>query len=475
MERAAQAFCTWFTARFSAQQPVYIACGLGNNGGDGLAIARLLHQAGYTVNLWLFAPKTGSGSADYRINLSRLDGLHISTQAIHSPTDFPTPVPQALIIDALLGSGLDRPLEGLMAELVHWINYLPNAVIAVDIPTGLFADQQTLGLSIQAQYTFSFERPKLSFFFPDNFHRVGEFYFETIGLDPRFEAEEDSDNYYVTEAMLYSFFKRREKFAHKGIFGHALLVMGSHGKMGAAILATKACLRAGAGLVTVHVPSCGYEVMQLAVPEAMVSLDEDDFIFTRVYDLHKYTTIALGCGLSTKNKTRNAVCYVLKNLVGPVVLDADALNILGQSPDWMEFIPKGSILTPHPKEFERMFGRTENGFERNELQRQKAQEWGVYIILKGANSCIATPEGKCYFNSTGNPGMGTAGSGDVLTGILAGLLAQDYSPLQACLLGVYLHGLAGDLAAVDKSQEALMAGDISDYLGKAFLHLQKRF
>ncbi len=248
--------------------------------------------------------------------------------------------------------------------------------------------------------------------------------------------------------------------------------MGSFGKLGAAILATKACLRTGVGLVTVHVPSCGYEVMQMAVPEAMVSLDEDSRIFTRVYELPKYSTIALGCGLSTKNKTRNALCYVLKNMDKPTVLDADALNILGQSPDWFEYIPKGSILTPHPKEFERMFGKPSDNFERLALQREKAQELGVYIILKGANSCIATPDGTCYFNSTGNPGMGTAGSGDVLTGILSSLLAQNYSSLDACLLGVYLHGLAGDIAVKDISEESLTAGDVVEYLGKAFLELK---
>lgn len=339
---------------------------------------------------------------------------------------------------------------------------------------GLQAEQPTVSSSIQADYTLSFETPRFAFMFPDNYDRVGEFHFRSIGLPQEFIANLPAHNYYVTPKTIANIYQKRGKYAHKGLFGHALLIMGSHGKMGAAILATRACLRAGAGLVTVHVPSCGYEVIQGAVPEAMVNLDDDRYVFTRIYDLQKYNTIAIGCGLSTKNKTRNALCYLLKHRDTPTVLDADALNILAQSPDWWEYIPKQSILTPHPKEFERMFGRSHNNFERYELLRQKAMELEVYIILKGANSCIATPEGNCYFNSTGNPGMGTAGSGDVLTGILTGLLAQPYSPLEACILGVYVHGLAGDLAVVEKSQEGLMAGDLIDYLGKAFLALNPK-
>ncbi|WMX16804.1 MULTISPECIES: bifunctional ADP-dependent NAD(P)H-hydrate dehydratase/NAD(P)H-hydrate epimerase [unclassified Aureispira] len=477
MERASRTFVEWFEEQFPKEkfEMVSVICGKGNNGGDGLAIARLLEERGYDIAIFILN-LTDKVTEDFKTNLERvqqLQGLNkLIIKEITSVEDMPVFGEEEILIDAILGSGLSRPIEGELAEILHFLNECKNTVVAVDIPTGVFTDAPTTGACIEADYTFAFEFPKLAFLFPENFHCVGDFVCKPIGLDQRYIDAADSPFYYITSDIVKKIYKKRDKFAHKGVFGHALLIMGSYGKMGAAILATRACLRAGVGLVTVHVPICGYEVMQTAVPEAMVSLDEDRFIFTKVYDLPKYSTIAIGCGLSTKNRTRNALCYMLKHMNSPTVLDADALNILGQSPDWFEYIPKNSILTPHPKEFERMFGKAYDNFERNELQRQKAQEFGVYIILKGANTCIATPEGDCYFNSTGNPGMGTAGSGDVLTGILAGLLAQEYNPLEACILGVYIHGLAGDIAAEIESEESLTAGDLVNYLGKAFLNLR---
>lgn len=477
MERASQAFVDWFITQFPVAdyETISIICGQGNNGGDGLAIARLLEALNYDVAV-IVLELGNEPRRDFEENLERVQALvstdRLSLRQAASAEELPVFGEEEILIDAILGSGLSRPIEGNLAEIIQFINECDNTTVAVDVPTGVFTEQPTTGACIQADFTFTFQFPKLAFLFPENYHCVGEFVYGSIGLSKRYIANVESPYYYITPTMVKRMYKRRDKFAHKGVFGHALLIMGSYGKMGAAILATRACLRAGVGLVTVHVPICGYEVMQTSVPEAMVSLDEDRFIFTKVYDLPRYTTIAIGCGLSTKNRTRNALCYMLKHLNKPTVLDADALNILGQSPDWFEYIPKGSILTPHPKEFERMFGRADDNFERNELQRQKAQEFGVYIILKGANTCIATPEGICYFNSTGNPGMGTAGSGDVLTGILAGLLSQEYTPLEACILGVYIHGLAGDLGADERSEESLTAGDLVEYLGKAFLELR---
>lgn len=478
MERASRAFVEWFTEKFPRDkyEMISVICGRGNNGGDGLAIARLLVGHGYDVGVFVLEIMDRK-SEDFETNFERVRQLEqlnkLTIKEIQSEENLPVFGEEEILIDAILGSGLSRPIEGDLAGILNFLNECDNTVVAVDVPTGVFTEAPTSSTCIEADYTFTFEFPKLAFLFPENFHYVGEFVYRSIGLDQKFIDEADSPYYYITPQIIKKIYKRREKFAHKGVFGHSLLIMGSYGKMGAAILATRACLRAGVGLVTVHVPICGYEVMQTSVPEAMVSLDEDRFIFTKVYDLPKYSNIAIGCGLSTKNRTRNALCYMLKHLNRPTVLDADALNILGQSPDWFEYIPKGSILTPHPKEFERMFGRAEDNFGRNELQRRKAQEFGVYIILKGANTCIATPEGLCYFNSTGNPGMGTAGSGDVLTGILAGLLAQEYNPLEACIMGVYIHGLAGDIAVVEVSEESLTAGDLVDYLGKAFLQIRQ--
>lgn len=478
MERASSVFVNWFTSKFPVEdfEMVSVICGKGNNGGDGAAIARMLYEQGYDVGVFVlnFLEKS---TEDFETNLKRLEDIgqqeRLVLQMIENPNELPGFDEEEVIIDAMLGSGLSRALEGDLEAVVDYINECDNLTVAVDIPTGVIADSPTLGTCIEADYTCTFQFPKLAFLFPENFKYVGNFVCFPIGLSEDYIKEAPSPYYYITKDTIRAVYIPRDKFAHKGHFGHALLVMGSFGKLGAAILATKACLRTGVGLVTVHVPSIGYEVMQMAVPEAMVSLDEDERIFTRVYDLPKYSTIALGCGLSTKNKTRNALCYVLKNMDQPTVLDADALNILGQSPDWFEYIPKNSILTPHPKEFERMFGRPKDNFERLALQREKAKELGVYIILKGANSCIAAPDGTCFFNSTGNPGMGTAGSGDVLTGILSSLLAQNYNPMDACILGVYIHGLAGDIAAQDNSEESLTAGDIVDYLGQAFLEVKQ--
>jgi NAD(P)H-hydrate epimerase len=477
MERASRRFVTWFVKEFPKDKylAISVICGKGNNGGDGLAIARLLQQLEYDVAVFI-VDLSDQTTQDFESNLERVEQLEklqkLEVRTVNSLEDMPIFGAEEILIDAILGSGLSRAVEGELAEIVQFINECENTIVAVDVPTGVFTESPTTGAAIEADYTFTFEAPKLAFLFPENFHYVGDFVYKSIGLHPSYLATVETPFHYITSSMVGRLYKKRDKFAHKGVFGHALLITGSYGKMGAAILATKACLRAGVGLVTVHVPICGYEIIQTSVPEAMVSLDEDRFIFTKVYDLPKYSTIGIGCGLSTKNRTRNALCYMLKHVNKPTVLDADALNILGQSPDWFEYVPAKSILTPHPKEFERMFGRAYDNFERNELQRQKAQEYDVYIILKGANTCIATPEGLCYFNSTGNPGMGTAGSGDVLTGILTGLLAQEYNPLEACVLGVYLHGLAGDIGAAERSEESLTAGDLVDYLGKAFLQLK---
>ncbi len=475
MERASQCFTNWFINKFKASDYKYISllCGLGNNGGDGLAVARMLSAQGYEVQVFVINC-AGTETEEFKINYQRLVQQHkVQISRINSADELPIFDEKELIIDAMLGAGLTRELSDELQEIAKHINECGNLVVAIDIPTGVFADVPTLGVAVEANYTYCFQLPKLALLFPENYHYVGEFEFGDIGLSAKYLQEVETLNRYVVNISVQRFFKKRDKFAHKGVFGHALLIVGSHGKMGAAVLATKACLRAGAGLVTAHIPNCGHDIMQTTVPEAMVSLDDDEHIFTRIYELQKYTTVALGCGLSTKNKTRNALCYVLKNLNTPAIIDADALNILSQSPDWLELIPKNSILTPHPKEFERLFGSTTHSFERNELQRSKAKELGIFIILKGANTCTATPEGLCYFNSTGNPGMGTAGSGDVLTGILASLLAQGYTPLETCIMGVYLHGLAGDIAAKKLSQEALISGDLIDNLGAAFLELHK--
>ena len=262
--------------------------------------------------------------------------------------------------------------------------------------------------------------------------------------------------------------KKRRKFSHKGTFGHALLIAGSYGKMGAALLAAEACLRSGVGLLHVHIPKVGYQIMQTALPEAMISLDRYDNYFSEVPDLGLYNAVGIGPGLGTEHQSQMALKLLIQEFTAPMVFDADALNILSENPTWLAFLPAGSILTPHPQEFERLVGKWDNDFEKLEKQRDFAKRHNLYVVLKGAHTSISTPDGNCYFNSTGNPGMATAGSGDVLTGIITGLLAQGYTPGQAAVLGVYLHGLAGDIAAKKFGQEAMIAGDMVKLLGKAW-------
>lgn len=473
MERAAMTFVEWFVALFpDSSQRVAIYCGPGNNGGDGLAVARLLHQRFYVVQVVYCAIGNGT-SPDFRKNWERLPRWNeLVVQELKEGAPFPVIDPSAVLIDAIFGSGLNRPLTGYWGELLQFLNQHSGPKVAIDVPSGLFADAPTTGISFEADYTLGFELPKLAYFFAENERRIGQWQIRSIGLDPVFIQDEKTANYYVDASTAKALLKKRSKHAHKGTFGHALLISGSFGMMGAAQLSAKACLRSGVGLLSIHSPKCGYPILQISIPEAMVSVDHHEFQWSEAPQLDKYAAIGVGPGLSSKTTVISALDQFLDRCTAPLVLDADALNIIAAQ-GWQKRIPVDAILTPHPKEFERLFGASANEFERLELLREQAQSLQIHILLKGAYSCFADPMGHCYFNSTGNPGMATGGSGDVLTGILTGLLAQGYTPLQAGLLGMYVHGLAGDIAAEQLGQEALIASDIIDNLGKAFQSLRQ--
>lgn len=484
MNRAAKAFVEWFVSVFrDPHRPVTIFAGTGNNGGDGVAAARLLHWQMYDVKLVVF-DYNDKHSADFIAQISALPG-DLQPRFLNSPDELNSlDIPEnAVLVDALFGSGLSRPLGGIWAQTIDFIHALPHtSVVAIDLPSGLFADRHTPGHTVvHATHTFTFETPKPAFFFPENSEALGRWAYGSIGLHPDFYAATETPFYYLTREDATALLRPRGKFSHKGTFGHALLVAGSYGKMGAAVLAARGCLRAGAGLLTVHAPACGNIVLQTAVPEAMFSADRRAKFWSEAPDLDAFSAVGVGCGIGQNAATVAALEQLLSAAYHAhasrewsswgLVLDADALNLLAQNPGWWKLIPPETILTPHPKEFERLFGQTADDFERNELQRSKAQEHGVFIVLKGAHTAIACPDGSCWFNSSGNPGMATGGSGDVLTGILTGLLAQGYAPGDAALLGVYLHGLAGDLAAAEMGQPGLSAGDLSTFLGKAWLQL----
>ena len=476
MERASQTFVKWFVEKFpNNSKRISIFCGQGNNGGDGLAIGRILQEHFYEVEI--FICKIGkSPSSDFSKNLKRLPKFqNIKIHEIKKNDDFPKVENHEILIDAIFGSGLNRPVEGYWGKLLEHLNQQNQTIISVDIPSGVFADQPTEGVSIQADYTFSFQAPKLAFLFPENENRVGEWSFDSIVLHPNFLEKTETDFFYLEKKYAEGLLKGRKKYAHKGTFGHTLIIAGSYGKVGAAILATKAALRTGAGLVSIHAPKCAYEILQISAPEAMVSIDEHDLFFSRINDLDKYKSVGIGPGLGTDSITAEALNIFLEKINMPIVIDADALNLIAENKKWFELISPNSILTPHPKEFERLFGKTKNNFERNDLQRNFSKKYNIYIVLKGAHTCISTPEGKCYFNSTGNPGMATGGSGDVLTGILTSLLSQGYNSLETSILGVYLHGLTGDIALSDTvSQESLIASDLIENIGKAFNEMRQK-
>ncbi len=472
MNRAAQAFTDWFTGIYTdTERPVFVVAGTGNNGGDGVAAARLLHFKFYNVKV-LVCDFSGKHSADFDAQIKALPPRDaVPVQWLNDAGHLPEIPKNAVIIDALFGTGLTRKLSGEWFELLEWINCQPCDIVSIDLPSGLFADKYSPWYSVLARRTFTFETPKLAFLLSGNSSSIGEWACGSIGLHPEFARQTDTPYNLLTLEEVRPLVESRSRFAHKGTFGHALLVNGSHGKMGAAVLAARACLRAGVGLLTVHMPGCGYDIMQISAPEALCSADKHAEICTHLPDPNEYAVVGAGCGIGTAPQTAAALEQLLHKTEKPVVLDADALNLLSKHPDWWKWIPEDSILTPHPKEFDRLFGASGNSFKRLDRQMKSARSQRVFIVLKGAYSSIATPEGDCYFNSTGNPGMATGGSGDVLTGILTALLAQRYEPLDACLLGVYLHGLAGDLAAAELSQPGMTAGDLVDFLPKAWIKL----
>jgi hydroxyethylthiazole kinase-like uncharacterized protein yjeF len=474
MERAAASCYSWLESNNYIDRSFAIYCGKGNNGGDGLALARMLSDADCSVTVHIL--EFGFlGTDDFQINLARLHQTSVEVRFIQGVDNFHPVAPGDILVDALLGSGLNRRLEGVAAELVDHLNGAGNEIIAVDIPSGLFVSRSSRGNTVvRATHTLSFQCYKPAFLMPENGESVGSVHILDIGLHPDFLQQVSREAELLDAVIIRAIYKPRPPFAHKGNFGHALLVAGSYGKIGAAVLGARACLRGGVGLLSVHVPACGYPILQTAIPEAMVFVDADERIHTAFEgDPSIYSAVGVGPGIGTEGRTVEFLRDLLGRNSKPMVLDADALNIIASSADLWERVPPYSILTPHPKEFERLFGPSGDDYARVEKAREQAKQRQCIIVLKGHYTYIAMPGGKGYFNSTGNPGMAKGGSGDVLTGILTAMLSQGYSPGEAALLGVYLHGLAGDLAAATWSQESMLASDLIEHLGSAFQQLFK--
>ena len=475
MERAAHALTEAIVERWDNSVPVVVFAGTGNNGGDALAVARMLSDRNYQVQTYLFniSGKLSAECAENRQRLVTKKGRPLLTEVTQ---EFDPPRLEAgmLVVDGLFGSGLSKPLAGGFASLVKYVNASRAEVVSIDMPSGLMTEDNSYNVRaniMRATVTLTLQHQKLSFLFAEHQQFVGELQVLDIGLSEEGIARIDAPYTLIDDDDARSLLLPRDPFAHKGTMGNALLVAGSYGMAGAAVLAAKACLRAGVGKLTVHTPRRNVAIVQSTVPEAVLHIDREETIFSEAVPTESFQAMAIGPGLGTSEQTAIAMIAQLRRAQCPVVADADALNILAAKHAWMQQLPKGIIITPHPKELERLEGQCTDSYERLSKARMLAERLQGYVVLKGHYTAICMPDGHIAFNTTGNAGMATAGSGDVLTGILLGLLARGYQQREACLLGVYLHGLAGDLAAEELGEESLIASDIINYLPKAFAAL----
>ena len=472
MENAANSCADWLVENYSIHHPIIIFCGTGNNGGDGFAIARLLYHKGFDVNV--FVDPNSNYSENALINFQRckdITGIDILDFGTLDQYVFKE---NSIIIDALFGIGLNRIIEGETADVISFLNELKLPKVSIDIPSGLMADQMIAENAVifKADHTLTFEAWKKSMLHPEAGIFCGEIHVLDIALTKEFSANELTPDYVIDDLLVEKIYKKRSEFSHKGTYGKTTIVAGSFGKIGAAVLATKATLKSGSGLTFILAPKCGYEILQTNCPEAMfVSGGENE---VTSFDFEENAVIGIGPGLGTDSDTESSFLKFLKTYEKPLVIDADALNIISKNPAGLNQIPKGSIITPHPKEFERLFGKTENSFERLDLAIKKAKELQIYIVLKDHHTQVITPENEVFYNITGNSGMAKGGSGDALLGIITSLLAQNYSPKDASIFGVWLHGKAGDFAAEKFSKEAMLPSDLIEEIGTVFKYLNKK-
>lgn len=468
MEQAAQAFLQVFSRTYTPPQLIYIFAGMGNNGGDGLAIARLLYLQGYNTKVFILRTKA-QGTPDFETNRYRWQQI-APIHWIEAEKDFPDIPSHALVIDALFGTGLSRKPEGIAARLIMHLNQQATRIVSVDLPSGLLESQPPHPATVvRAQHTITFQHPKLSFVLEEFAPYIGEWTVVDIGLSPQFIQFVESPYFLITQEAVRQIYRPRTRFSHKGTYGHALLWAGSQGKIGAALLAARACLRTGVGLLSVQLPACGYIPLQSSLPEAMVIQDPHEQHLSHTPKLDNFQAIGIGPGIAQHAETAQALEALLAASQLPTVVDADALNLIAKHEHMRQYLGKHCILTPHPKEFERLIGRDwQNDYQLIELLGQFSQQYQCFVVLKRAYSIISTPQGNFYFNTHGHAGMAVGGSGDALTGILTALLAQGYLPEQAAILGVYLHARAAELALVEQSMESMLPSDLIEHIGKAY-------
>jgi hydroxyethylthiazole kinase-like uncharacterized protein yjeF len=472
MERAATKLFEWIHARLRGTSvKIKLFCGIGNNGGDGLALARLLFEHGYAIEVYV-VNYSDKRSKDFLLNLERLKEGKVWPDFINEDIDLPEISPNDIVVDAIFGIGLNRAPDTWVGNLIQHINASDAFVLAVDIPSGLPMDRSPWNAShvIEAGYVLSFQVPKLVFFLPETGIFINQWELLDIGLDAEFLETAATDYELIGRPEIVPLYRPRLKFSHKGMYGHSMIIGGSYGKIGAVQLACNACLTVGSGVVTAFVPKCGYQSLQTAIPEVMVITDKEEGHLTHITLPFVPNVIGVGVGIGAKEKTALTFGMLLKDMKAPMVIDADGLNILANNPQMLKDIPKNSILTPHPKELERLIGKWKDDFHKLEKAKAFSMKNEVVLVIKGAHTIIFY-KGKGYVNTTGNPGMATAGSGDVLTGVITGLVAQQYSPLHATLFGVYLHGLAGDISASRQGYEAVKASAIVNNIGQAYMEM----
>lgn len=475
MERAARACVKRLIKLAAPDEHILVVCGKGNNGGDGLAITRLLNDLGFSAEALLIEYSTNfskDSEANYHKLSDKYPGKVTCLRTIEELTE-KTQQKEALLVDALLGTGANKPAEGFLKEVILYLNAHFRRIISIDMPSGLFADKSSSEATvIRSSLTLSFQFPKLAFLLADNRNYVPEFEILDIGLHPEGIATQDTSLHYITKQEIRALLKSRSKFQHKGNFGHALLLAGSRGKSGAAIISAKACLRSGAGLLTVHSTSDTLAALLHHLPEAMTSADAQSGHISEVHAPETYDAIGFGPGTGSYEDTQAVLKKLLHYYQGKLILDADGLNILSENKTWLSFLPPDTILTPHPKEFERLTEKHNDDFDRLDAARKFSLKYNCILVLKGAHTAIAMPDGNVFFNSSGNPGLAKGGSGDGLTGIILGLLSRGYTPPQAALIGTFLHGFSADLCTKKKSRESLLISDVTAQLPKAFKKLE---
>ena len=471
MKRAATAFYNWFTENYPNKRlSLSVFAGVGNNGGDGMMIARLLHKSGYNVKAFI-VEYSQKYTEDTAHNLRRLKADNVFHKKILTEKEMPDLSAFDLVIDGIFGTGLSREVGGIAATVIQQINNSRKPVISIDVPSGLFLNKRT-PFAVHATETITFQIPKLALYLPENQDYTGNVTIVPIGLNKEAIEGAESDFVLTERGKIRALLKPLSKYAHKGTEGHALIIGGSLGKTGSVCLAAKAALKTGCGLITAYLPKCGVPIIQSNFPEAMAIEDGGDTHLTSItYDLHP-NAIGIGVGMGQHQETQLALHGFLQKNSAPLVIDADGLNILSQHPDWLSLLPPKTILTPHPKELSRLIGAWCDDYEKIQKTRLFAQEYDLIVVVKGAYSLIIAP-GHVYLNSTGCPALATAGSGDVLTGMITSLLAQGYDPLQAARVGVYLHGLTAEIGVQHIHPRAFIASDIIENIGNAYRELEK--